>query len=201
MLQGEKFYYIDRFYFSCSWTDQNDTPFLFLKSLALFFIYLFIFFFLKVLKFRQMRLKIVSLVLMCCLHRTDICKCIRIVCVMVLFFILEMKPWISGIRNWTANHCTVMFGVSIMGFAVILRMHDFHALIHVMWYPRSSNAVWITWCAGCNCFTSLHILCAGLHSLSISIIKCLGLPCEHFFWCVIHSRLLPAKSVCASQWF
>ena len=43
-----------------------------------------------------------------------------IVYIMVLFFILEMKAWMSGIGNWTANHCTVMFGVSIVGFAVIL---------------------------------------------------------------------------------
>jgi len=57
----------------------------------------------------QMRLKSVSLVLMHCLHRTDICKCVRIVYIMVLFFIMEMKPWISGIGNWTANqlHCDV----------------------------------------------------------------------------------------------
>jgi hypothetical protein len=51
---------------------------------------------------------------------------------MVLFFILEMKPWISGIGNWTANHCTVMSGVSIMSIAVVLRMRDFHALMHIM---------------------------------------------------------------------
>jgi len=83
-------------------------------------------------KFRQMRLKIVSLVFMHCLHITDMRKCMHIVYIMVLFFILEMKPWISGIGNWTANHCTVMFDVSIMGFAVILCMRDFHALMHVM---------------------------------------------------------------------
>ena len=56
----------------------------------------------------------------------------RIVYIMVLFFILEMKLWITGIGNWTANHCTVMFGATIMGFAVILFMRDFHALMRVM---------------------------------------------------------------------
>jgi hypothetical protein len=83
-------------------------------------------------KFRQMRMKIVSLVLMHCLHRTDICKCMHILYIMVLFFILEMKPWISGIGNWTANHFTAMFSVRITGFAVILHMRDFHALMHIM---------------------------------------------------------------------
>jgi len=55
-----------------------------------------------------------------------------VVYIMILFFILEMKPWISGIGNWTANHCTVIFGVSIMGFAVILHTRDFHVLMHIM---------------------------------------------------------------------
>jgi hypothetical protein len=83
-------------------------------------------------KLRKMRLKIVSLVSSHFVHRTDICKCMRIVCIMVLFFILEMKLWISGVGTWTGNHCTVMFGVSFTGFPVILRMRDFHALMHVM---------------------------------------------------------------------
>jgi len=77
-----------------------------------------------------MRLNIVSLVLLHCLHRTDICKCMRIVCIMALLFILEMKPWICGVGTWTGNHCIVMFGVSYMG--LILCMRDFHALMHVM---------------------------------------------------------------------
>lgn len=82
-----------------------------------------------------MRLMIVSLVLSLCLYRTDMCKCMCVVCIMVLFFILEMKPWISGVGTWTGgNHCTVMFGVRFMGFAVVLHMHDFHALMQVMWY-------------------------------------------------------------------
>ena len=51
--------------------------------------------------------------------------------IMVLFFILGMKLWISCIGNWTANHYIVMFVVSIMGLAVMLHMRDFCALMHV----------------------------------------------------------------------
>jgi hypothetical protein len=79
-----------------------------------------------------MRFKIFSLVFLHCLYSTaDIRKCMCIVYI-VLFFILQMKPWISGIGSWTTNYCTLMFGVSIMGFSVILHICDFHALMHVM---------------------------------------------------------------------